>query len=190
MRLVIILGILLIFFLFIAVQRLSLAQKKNRNTPTQSHDNKNVFSDLRSRAFETTPDKLELRPATDMEVYGVIMDWEVSNGTMTLVCFQTGDASIYLSSGGGFIGGIQHESVKNASKNFVRLSQAYVLKGSRTSNTALPKKDHVQFYLLTQAGIFFKDVPMGSIEDRSSGWLDLFAAANDVISEYRKISGK
>src|ERR1700730_169185 len=39
------------------------------------------------------------------EPWGVIMDWVVSQATATIIAFSNGHASIYLSTGGEFIGG-------------------------------------------------------------------------------------
>jgi hypothetical protein len=39
------------------------------------------------------------------EPWGVIMDWVVSQATATIIAFSNGHASIYSSTGGGFIGG-------------------------------------------------------------------------------------
>jgi hypothetical protein len=57
------------------------------------------------------------------ERWGVIMDWVVSNATATVIAFSDGHASIYLSTGGGFIGGGEsHESVRNAAKKMVAIA--------------------------------------------------------------------
>src|SRR3970040_739511 len=71
----------------------------------------NPFEELRNRAFKTTPEDLELSlPDNKTVVYGVIMDWEMGGAVATTVSYQTGDASLYLSSGGGVIGGGQHQN--------------------------------------------------------------------------------
>jgi hypothetical protein len=64
--------------------------------------NENAFGGLRKQAFSVTPEQLGLSLPTDKTVvYGVIMDWEMGGATATTVSYQTGDASLYLSSGGG-----------------------------------------------------------------------------------------
>jgi hypothetical protein len=47
-------------------------------------------------------------------------DCVVSNATATVIAFSNGHASIYLSTGGGFIGG--GESVRNAAKKMVAIA--------------------------------------------------------------------
>ncbi len=58
---------------------------------------------------------------------------------------QSGDASMYLSSGGGVMGGGQHQNVYSAAKDFVRLAQTYLDKAARTEKTTLPAPAAVSF---------------------------------------------
>jgi hypothetical protein len=81
------------------------SQPRNSMDSVKIHDPKdNLFEVLRKQAFDITPLQLELT-LNGTEIYGVIMDWDLGNGIMTLVTYKTGDASMYLSSGGGVIGG-------------------------------------------------------------------------------------
>jgi hypothetical protein len=54
------------------------------------------------------------------------MDMGMDSSIVTVVSFATGDASIYLSSGGGFIGGSNYETIKTLSQQFVTLSNSYL----------------------------------------------------------------
>ncbi len=75
-------------------------------------------------AFTTTPEQLGLSMPTDKtSVYGVAMDWEMGSATATTTAYQTGDASLYLSSGGGVIGGGQHQKINSAAKHYPRYRQ-------------------------------------------------------------------
>ena len=94
------------------------------------------YEGLRKMAFTATPEQLGLSLSADKTVvYGVIMDWEMSGATATTVSYQTGDASLYLSSGGGVIGGGQHQSVNSAAKQFVSLAQTFLDKTTKTETT-------------------------------------------------------
>jgi hypothetical protein len=112
---------------------------------------------LRNMALGITREKAGL-PATFVpsEPWGVIMDWVVSNATATIIAFSNGHASIYLSTGGGFIGGGEsHESVRNAAKKMVAVAVECQPHTHATSEYPLPQKqDEVVFYLLTDAGTF------------------------------------
>ena len=151
----------------------------------------NPFEELRNRAFATTPENLELSlPKNKMVVYGVIMDWEMGGATATTVAYQTGDASLYLSTGGGVIGGGQHQNVNSAAKQFVNLAQTFLDKTMKTKTTSLPEKHVVKFYLLTNKGIYVGQEVMKNFENNSSAWIKLFEGGNNVLSGLRSISEK
>ena len=118
------------------------------------------------------------------------MDWDIGEGTATLVSFTTGDASLYLSSGGGFIGGGGHDNVIKATNNFIKKSESYLDRASLTEATPLPDKNGLTFYFLTNKGKFKATEQMENIESEKSQWLDLFTEANKLITEIRIVSEK
>lgn len=151
----------------------------------------NAFEGLRNMAFSATPEQLKLSlPNDETVVYGVIMDWGMDGATATTVSYQTGDASMYLSSGGGIIGGGQHQNVNSAAKQFVSLAKAYLDKATKTETTDLPITDQVKFYFLTNNGIFVGQDNMKNIENNSSEWLKLFEEGNKVLTELRMTTEK
>ncbi len=157
-------------------------------TKPKVHQTKeNAFEGLRSMAFSATPEQLGLSLPNDKTVvYGVIMDWGMGGATATTVSYQTGDASLYLSSGGGVIGGGQHQNVNSAAKQFVSLAQTFLNKTTKTETTPLPSTDEVRFYLLTNKGVFVGSEQMKNFENNSSTWLKLFEEENKVLTELRK----
>jgi hypothetical protein len=174
------------------------SSKPTENYTTRSGDSvkvhtlsENRYQDLRNMAFNVTPDQLQLSlPKDQTKVFGVIMDWDLGDGIMTLISYDTGDASMYLSSGGGVIGGGQHENVRKATKEFISKAQSYVDKSSKNDKTSLPDKNCVKFYLLTNNGKFVAQETMNNIENSSSTWLDFFEQGNKVISELRLTTEK
>ena len=152
---------------------------------------KNPFDGLRNMAFTATPEQLGLSLPTDKTVvYGIVMDWGMSGAVATTVSYQTGDASLYLSSGGGVIGGGQHQNVNSAAKLFVNLAQTYLDKSVKTETTDLPTEDKVKFYLLTNNGVFVGQEQMKNFENKSSQWLELFEEGNKVLIELRLTTEK
>ena len=118
------------------------AVKQDTTSTKVYHTKTNTFNDLRGMAFSATPEQLQLSlPADKTVVFGVIMDWGIDTATATVVSYQTGDASMYLSSGGGVIGGGQHQNVSSAAKQFVNLAQTYLDKATQTETNSLPQKD-------------------------------------------------
>lgn len=159
----------------------------SQNDKTETTENS--FEGLRNMAFTVTPEQLGFSfPSDKTVVYGVIMDWEMGGATATTVSYQTGDASLYLSSGGGFIGGGQHKNVNSAAKRFVSLAQTFLDKTTKVETTSLPSTDEVKFYLLTNKGIYEGQETIRNFENHSSSWLKLFEEGNNVLTELRKTS--
>ena len=196
----IIIGIILagglVFYLISCGNRSKVNDKQtiaeqDTSKPKVHQTKENAFEGLRNMAFTATTEQLGLSLPTDKTiVYGVIMDWEMGDATASTIAYQTGDASLYLSSGGGVIGGGQHQNVNNAAKQFVSLAQTFLDKTTKTETTPLPSTDEVKFYLLTNKGIYVGQEQMKNFENSSSIWLKLFEEGNIVLTELRKTSEK
>ena len=110
---------------------------------------------LRQLAFKTTPANLGMKSALDsQEPFGILMDLSLPQGNATIVAFISGDASFYTSTGGGVIGGIGHENVRNAARKFVTASFKYQNKMMKTAAYPLPESGKVRFYVLTSKNIY------------------------------------
>lgn len=165
-------------------------QQLQDTTQQQNVDpNNNPYTDMRNMALGVTEEQLGVQiPADQTKIYGVVMDWGLPEGTATLISFVSGDASLYLSSGGGVIGGVGHDNVKQAAIAFIDKAKKYLSKTTKTEKTPLPDKDGVRFYLLTSKGKFVGQEQMKNFENNSSEWLDLFEEGNKVITELHKVT--
>ena len=117
------------------------------------------------------------------------MDWGVTSGTATVVAFSDGHASVYLSSGGGFIGGAEsHESVRNAAKKLVLAASEYnKSEFRRITSYPLPKRGVVSFYLLTDEGVFSENASEIDLSNGRHPLSKLGNAAQDVVTQYRLV---
>lgn len=182
----IILGLLIVGGLF---YYLTTRNRNSDNQQVKVDPNNNPYNNLRNMALGATLDELQLKLSDDKtEIYGVIMDWDLGEGTATLVSFLTGDASLYLSSGGGLIGGGGHDNVIQATSNFIKKSENYLDRASLTETTPLPDKNGLTFYFLTNKGKYKATEQMQNIEREKSQWFDLFEEANKLITEIRIVS--
>lgn len=162
---------------------------KNENKTNKATDN--PYESLRRTALDTTPEMLGLKiPSDKTKVYGVVMDWHTGDAVVTFAFFQTGDASLYISTGGGVIGGGYHENVKKAAITFVDKAQTYLNKATKTETTTLPPEKSVTFYFLTNKGKFVIREKKENFDNNSSQWLGLFIEVNKVITELRLMSEK
>lgn len=157
--------------------------------PKKTDPNNNPFQELRNKAFNVTAKELGITlPENETKVYGIVMDWEMGGATASTVAFQTGDASLYLSSGGGVIGGGTHQNVKIEAENFVKMADSLFEKSTKTETNSLPETNSVNFYLLTNKGVYVAREKMENFENNSSEWISLFEQGNRVLTELRKIS--
>jgi hypothetical protein len=173
----------------LVVLAVTLALRKRSEKPSPSHPPpEEVYRGLRGLALGFTRAKLGLPPtATPTEPWGVIMDWGVSSGTATIVAISDGSASIYMSGGGGYLGGQSHEAIRKAAQNMVAVAAESQKQTIATTVYPLPQRGEVIFYLLTDAGVF---TASGSYEELSSHrhvLSRLGDAGQEIITQYRLI---
>jgi len=146
---------------------------------------------MRKMALNVTAEELGFKiPEDSIKVYGIITDLEIGDGTATVVTYLTGDASIYLSSGGGFIGAGQHESVQKVTKNFIDNAHLISFKGKLFKNPDLPTSGNANFYFLSNKGTTLITESIVKMESGGSEYSKLFADLNNVIAEIRLKSGQ
>ncbi|HSZ33161.1 MAG TPA: hypothetical protein VK772_07610, partial [Puia sp.] len=146
----------------------------------------NPYAGIRNMALQTTPGQMGLNPDADPStVYGMVMDWPMSKGIITLVCFNTGDASMYTSTGGGMIGGVTQDAIKKTAVEFVHNAQDFLKLAVKIDTVELPDAGTLQFCFLTPSGIFIARESFSQIENDNSALLPLFVQANEVITALR-----
>jgi LPXTG-motif cell wall-anchored protein len=169
-------------------------ENQNQHSETNSTQKKadpKAYVDLRQMAFDVDPEKLGISfSSNETKVFGVIMDIDMRGGIATLVSYSSGDASLYLSIGGGVIGGGQHESVNVAARAFTAKAQNYISKAAKIKETPAPEKGGVNIYLLTNSGKYLIKEQVSKFNDETSPLLPLFYAGNDVITQLRILSSK
>jgi hypothetical protein len=155
-------------------------------------DGRALYADLRARALHTTLRDLPIRvslaeDAREPVVYGIVMDMDINGETATLVAFITGDASIYLSTGGGWIGGIEDPRVAEAAHAFLRAADSVDFNG-RTAATAFPRPGpgRVHFYLLTSGGVLPLTATTEALQTGTHALSPLYAAGQGVITRVRE----
>jgi hypothetical protein len=116
------------------------------------------------------------------------MDWGIEKGSATVVAIADGTASVYLSSGGGFIGGGQsHESIRVAAKRTVELAVEVQPLMRSTTTYPLAQRGQANFYVLTDAGVFTATASEDDLRRHSSPFYKLGDSAQVIITEYRLI---
>lgn len=144
-----------------------------------------AYSGLRKLALSTKAVDIGLKPRAN-EPYAIVMDIDVNGRTATITSFATGDASLYLSSGGGTIGsGQASPEVAAAAKQFVGAAAAYVPSMEKTSNTPLPQAGEVNFYAVTPEGVYGATRNEQELGERKDAFSPLFYAGQEVLTQIR-----
>tara|TARA_R110002073_G_scaffold14554_2_gene59371 strand:+ start:57274 stop:57846 length:573 start_codon:yes stop_codon:yes gene_type:complete len=156
-----------------------------KQNSTEYQTDQNPFTDMRNMAFSATSEQLGLEGIKKNAVYGIISEMDMNGATVTVVTFITGDTSLYLSSGGGFIGAGQHKSVQKVVKEYVGNGQKYIEKATKIEKADLPKKGMTNFNFLTENGIYSISKSLSELESGKSEFSNLFIELNEVISQIR-----
>lgn len=156
--------------------------------PKETRLDKNPYTDLRNQALNVTTAQLGLDIDSNLiTVYGTITDLDIGPAIVTIVAFKTGDASVYLSSGQMFIGGVTKEKIRAAALKLVDEAQQYLSKVKLSDSKDLPNKQNVKFTFLTNKGKYVHEESLENVESEKSEWSKLFYLANDIVTEYRLI---
>lgn len=83
------------------------------------------------------------------EVFGVVMETGIEEGTFSLVCLADGTANLYLSDGGGTIGGGTHDSVQSTAIYLLAGAQHFYADAPQVTSFPTPAVGEVRIYFLT-----------------------------------------
>jgi hypothetical protein len=172
---------LILAFVVVSIVVLTVrAQDRPRSSPEE------VTRGLRNQALTMSPKDLGLQGVAH-EPYVVIMDIGYPNATASVMAAATGDASIYLSSGGGVIGGVGHETVRKAAKAFVEESAKYLNTFHAVSDFPYPGAGNVRFYVRTPEGVSVsQEIAESELGNGKHPLSKLFFAGQDVITQLRE----
>jgi hypothetical protein len=148
-----------------------------------------TYSALRRRALSIQRTDIGIpEPPPEAPVWGVLMETGYPGATATLLALGDGTTSLYLSTGGGVIGGHAHQNVREANAEFVETANRYYEHMTPTDSFPLPAEGHTHFYALTDSGVLSgvgRDEDLGFGRHRLSL---LFHAGHQVITQLRIIS--
>ena len=119
----------------------------------------------------------------------VLMDWHVGNGVATLVAFDDGTTSLYLSSGGGVIGAGAHEAVRLAADAFRAQAAALREHFAPAARFDLPPAGTSVFYLVTDSATLSSGpVENARLQSGDHPLAALMARAQEVLTQIRERS--
>lgn len=184
-----------IIALLLAVLWFTLRARLNRsgrNSGDGQPAKRETYLGLRNLALQSSPEKLAGSSAANSTLpCAVLMDWGVPSGTATVAAYSDGTASIYLSGGGGFLGGGQsHESIRQAASRTVEIAAELQPLMQSTTTFPLPQDGQITFYVRTAAGVFTATASEDDLRSHRSPFSKLSDSAQAIITEYRLIQEK
>lgn len=159
-------------------------QMKPKAEPKVSPEN--VYEGMRNMVLSGTRERFGLPPtSTPKEPWGVVMDWGVDRGTATVMALLDGSASIYLSGGGGYIGGQNQQSVKGAALKAIEVAHEFAAQMKKTTEYNLPVTGEVIFYLLTDSGTLTASAKEVDLRNQEHPLAKLGNAMQEIVTQYR-----
>jgi hypothetical protein len=146
-----------------------------------------VFHELRDRLLRATPEELGIDLGAEEEAWGVVMEIGYPEGVATVVALHDGNASLYLSTGGGVIGGVSHDAVRAAAVRFVEAVERDLSRFRALEDAPLPPPGRVRFVALTRAGPLMAEAPESELQRRERGLGRLYRYGQDVLTELRLV---
>ncbi|MCD4780790.1 MAG: hypothetical protein K8S27_09630 [Candidatus Omnitrophica bacterium] len=144
---------------------------------------------LRRLLLTTPPGELEFSSDENFsQVYGVLTDWDIGGVKATVMSLRDGTASLYTTSTFGIIGGQGYKRVRKTALRYVFLAGQFVESSRPVNNFAYPESGQVYFYLLTYDGVRLCVGDEAAIKRGTDPLRDLFAAAQNVLTELRGVT--
>jgi hypothetical protein len=139
-----------------------------------------VFESTRARALRLTRAELDVStPKNPAQPYGVLV--EIGTFKVTFVALADGTASIYFTNGTGRLG--TNAALRQAARDMLALAATVELKKKAPATFPLPAADRVNFYFLTDGGVYLVELPRDFIlfdKDRSDPRTKLYYAAIQI----------
>lgn len=147
-----------------------------------------VYTGLRNMALEMKPDAVGVSPSASAHTpFGIVTDIPINDNYATVVANPDGHASIYLSTGGGYLGGEGNPKVSAAAKAAVKAANGALGQMTPAKEYPLPKPGTVTFYVLTISGVMGATSSESALHDTSTPLGRLYDAVQNVITQYRLI---
>ncbi len=143
----------------------------------------NPFDGLRDQAL-----KARLQAPAGGRVFGGLMDWSLNGGLATLFALADGTASLYLSGGGGVIGGSAHLAVREAARRFLLTLEQLLPQMSADPSGEKPPPGMTDLRALTPDGRYVARVATELLGRGLHPMAAAFHAGQAVIAELRKVA--
>lgn len=175
--------IAVVIIVVVAATLIAVAMVRVRAKAADGKSQAEVMRALRLQAIEMEP------PASaGDDAWAVVMDIGFPAATASVLGSDGGDASLYLSNGGGVLGGIGHASVRAAAKTFVAEARKQMAQLQATTEYPTPPVGAVRFYVRTRAGVYTAERDEKALGAKQDPLWPLFYAGHGVLTKLRQIT--
>lgn len=151
--------------------------KEQRPSPTE------VTAELRKRALDALGDQ-----RSGNTLGGIVADWGFPDATATIAALADGTTSLYLSSGGGIIGGGTHAAVRQAADVLLALAQRLASEIRDPDDGGVPGVEEFRFHIVTADGPRSVTATVAELAKGGHPLSPLFTATQNVITALREVS--
>jgi hypothetical protein len=144
------------------------------------------FADMRRMLISAKPADLGMQPTARLpRVWAAMMEMRLEHGYVTVASLADGTTSLYMSSGGGILGGGEHQAVQVATFSFLGAVEAGLDKLSPVAEPPLPAPGTIRLHALTYWSPGTLEAPEAEVMEgrHPLGWM--FDAGNDVVTQLR-----
>jgi hypothetical protein len=147
---------------------------------------------MRGQMFRLNPEKVGIKRSAQQEnVWGVITEFTIDGGYVTLGSLANGRTYMYFSSGTGILGAGDYSMVSIASAELVKTAERYVSIMTPTKDRPYPSPGCTRFYLLTYSGLYTSEVQESLMDgEHTHPMFGLYAFTHNVITQIRMISNR
>jgi hypothetical protein len=147
-----------------------------------------VYQGLRAQILNLDPASAGLQQApAHPALWGALVETGYSRATATLVTLADGTTSLYLSTGGGIIGGGFHDAVAAATQSFLTELEHHLPVFQPDPDAGLPAAGRVIIRALTYTRRLSAEASEDDLGHGRHPLSPLFYAAHRVITELRLI---
>ncbi|NDC40293.1 MAG: hypothetical protein EBZ77_01895 [Chitinophagia bacterium] len=162
--------------------------KKEKEARKQELARMYPYEGLRNLAFNNIPGYIIANaPNDEFFIYSIIMDWNMGEDVLTLATQVTGEASLYVKSGGGIVGAGKHTAVSEATQLlFFEASKLQQSFQPSTNYSMLPEANFITFYLLTNQGNKYVTQRVDSLQGATETLHPLYRQANLLMAKMKE----
>jgi hypothetical protein len=142
-----------------------------------------AYEGLRGLVF-----RMDLQGTEDTGVQAVLMDWNLGKAVASVLAVIDGTASVYLSSGGGFIGGGQRsDAMRETAIRATQVATTLLPQMQRTdSSETPPHPEEVYLYARSKDGVYRATASVADVRTGSGPYAELANLMQHIITLYRQ----